>query len=278
MTKVNNYKIPKSEIEILTAHVLKKPKEFLITHPDFELSESQKKKFNTLFERRVNHEPLAYILGKKEFFGLEFKVDKNVLIPRPETEHLVEEALKSIKLLKKKEIIIHEMATGSGAVIISLVHELKKSGKKKIQFEASDISKKALKIAKENAKNILGKTSPIKFSKKDILNSKIKTVDVLISNPPYIESKNIKKLERTVKDFEPKIALDGGEDGLKYYKALLRMASEIKPQIILLELESPNAEKIKNVGNDFLMDYKAEIIKDLAGRKRVLKLSSPSLL
>lgn len=284
MTKGKSRKIPELEIEILTSFVLGKPKEFSIAHPDFVLSSVQKKKLNALIKRRLDQEPLAYILGKKEFFGLNFKVNKNVLIPRPETEHLVEEAIKAVEEIRKNRpnaiIKIHELATGSGAVIISLAHELRsRKFVKNLEFEASDISKKALKIAEKNAEEILGGNNDIQFRKADILKPKnLKNINILIANPPYIPSAKIATLDKTIGNFEPKLALDGGEDGLRYYSAIFKLAEEIEPEVVLLELESINSKKIKKVAESKLKNYSADLIKDLAGRNRILKLSSlPSL-
>jgi release factor glutamine methyltransferase len=150
---------PILDIELLLTKILKKPKEYLFEYPEKNLTNSQLKKFKKLFNKRAKGEPVAYLLSHKEFYNLDFKVNKNVLIPRPETEILVEEVLIYIK--KNKTHLIFEIGVGSGAIIISLAKQIKKT-----EFFATDISLKALNIAKQNAK--FHKTK-IKFFKGDLL-------------------------------------------------------------------------------------------------------------
>ncbi|MBN1915379.1 peptide chain release factor N(5)-glutamine methyltransferase [Candidatus Dojkabacteria bacterium] len=279
MTKRRNKKISEMELEILTSFILGKPKEFSIANPDFVLSKLEKKKLSELIKRRLSQEPLAYILGKKEFFGLDFKVNKNVLIPRPETEHLVEEAVKAIIGIRDNQpdrvIKIHELATGSGAIIVSLAHELvSRRYEKNLEFEASDISEEAMKVARENAKKLLKENNHILFRQIDILKTEINiSADILISNPPYIPSTKIAQLDKTIRNFEPWLALDGGNDGLEYYHAIFGHIQRTRPGIVLLEIESTNTEKIRKTAKDTLKNYSVDTIKDLAGKDRILKLN-----
>jgi len=274
--KISN--VPQLEAEILVSFALGKPKEFLFSHPELELSTKSEKKLKSLLKRRLKHEPISYITGKKEFFGLGFQVNKSTLVPRPESEHLVEVAVDEIKRIievnrsnkVRKKVLVHELATGSGAIIISLANELKNlSG---TVYSASDISVEAIKIAKKNSKNLLGNTK-VSFRKLDILKSKkIPRADIIISNPPYIPTSKIKSLEQEVRDFEPKIALDGGKDGLKFYQAILEKSAKSSPKALILELESENSRKIESLAQKYFPDGQINLIKDLSGKDRVLLL------
>jgi len=263
---------PILDIELLLTKVLNKPKEFLFEYPEKNLTLKQFNKFQKLFKRRLNGEPIAYILGHKEFYGLDFKVNKNVLIPRPETEVLVEEALNYIK--KEKARIIIEIGVGSGAIIIALAKNLK------AQFFATDISSKALNIAKQNAKFHKAK---IKFFKGDLLapilqlpNSQFLIPNSLIvANLPYLDHKeeNLLPSSNTIGlKFEPKIAHDGGPDGLKYFRQFFAQIQKynLKPKALFLEIGHKQAAKIKKIATLALANYSILIKKDLCGHDRVV--------
>ncbi len=208
--KNSNINNPQLVSEIFLSDILSKPKEWIIANPDFELKDSKIiDKFNEYIQRKINGEPVEYIIGKKEFFSINIKVNKNVLIPRPETEILVEKAVNVIKKNSLKKVI--DIGTGSGVIAISIKKEVQD-----IKVIATDISLDALKVAKENSKNL-----NINFICCDLFNGVKGKFDLIISNPPYIKTRDLEKLPEEVKSFEPINALDGGEDGLKYYKKIV---------------------------------------------------------
>ena len=264
---------PTLDIELLLAKALNKPKEYLYEYPEKNLSTFQFNKFSKLFKRRLKGEPVAYLLGHKEFYGLNFKVNKNVLIPRPETEILVEEVLNFIK--NNRTRLILEIGVGSGAIIIVLAKNIKKT-----EFIATDISAKALNIAKQNAKlhkvkikflkgNLLEPLIPIPNSQLLIPNS------IITANLPYLDRKeeNLLPSSNTIGlKFEPKIAYDGGPDGLKYFRQFFAQIQKhnLKPKAIFLEIGYKQALPIKNLAKQALPRYKFKIKKDLCGFDRVI--------
>ena len=197
--------------ELVLSNLLKKRRENLIINSNQNVSENTILNFKKLITRRANREPLAYILKKKEFWSKDFFVNRNILIPRPETELLCESI---IKIFKNKSLHILDMGTGSGCIILSILSEIRKA-----KGIGIDISRNAIKVAKKNS-NKLSLNNRVKFFNKsfeDIYNYKF---DVIVSNPPYIKTSDIKNLSDDVKRFEPKIALDGGKDGLDVIKKL----------------------------------------------------------
>jgi release factor glutamine methyltransferase len=285
---------PVLDVELLLAFTLKKSKEYLYTYPEKKLTTKQLYNFTTLFKRRLKGEPIAYILGHKEFYGLDFKVNKNVLIPRPETEQLVEEVINycqsKIQNLKSKTSII-EIGIGSGALIISLAKsichpacppelqrrwELSRRMNKCLvpQYIGTDISAKALTVAKQNAK--LHKVK-IKFLQGNLLNplkSKIQNLksSILVANLPYLETK---QLNNPQLNYEPRTALSGGPDGLKYYRELFQQIQKYKlqPEAIFLEIGHNQADRITELAMQVLPKYKITAKKDMCGFDRILIIS-----
>jgi len=257
---------PILDIELLLTKTLNKSKEYLFTYPEKKLSPSQFIKFKLLYNRRSKGEPIAYILGNQEFFNLNFKVNKNVLIPRPESEILVEEV---VKFTKNKKHTIADIGVGSGAIIIALAKNLKG------QFYATDISSKAITVAKKNAK---ANKVKIKFYKGNLLDPiKNKKIDIITANLPYLDKAEKSLLPhrdtRGLK-FEPKIALDGGDDGLKYYRDFFDQIKKfnLKPRAIFLEIGHTQASQIKKLAWQVLPQYKFKAKKDLCGFDRVIIL------
>ena len=222
--------------EILLSNVLKKKREQILV----KLNQTMKKKdisaFNKLIKRRAAKEPVAYIIKKKEFWSKNFKVNENTLIPRPETELLVQNLIKSYK---DKKISILDVGTGSGCILISLVSELPLS-----KGIGIDISTQAIKVAKENA-SLHKVKNKVKFFNKSIINLYNLKFDLLVSNPPYIERKNIKNLDDGIKNYEPLIALNGGNDGLDVIKKVIYKAKEILKINGRLAIEIGNGQSIK---------------------------------
>ncbi|MDD5341019.1 MAG: peptide chain release factor N(5)-glutamine methyltransferase [Patescibacteria group bacterium] len=260
---------PLLDIEILLSRTLNKPKEYLYEYPEKKLSTKQLSLFKKLFSRRSKGEPIAYILGSKEFYDLNFKVNKNVLIPRPETEILVDEVINFVKAPSSKlqAPSIVDIGTGSGCIIISLAQNIKKAN-----FYATEISSKALLLAKQNAK--LNQVN-IKFFKGNLLqpfSSELRarsSEPIITANLPYLTSRELKN---SILKYEPRVALDGGQDGLKYFYELFDQIDKfkIKPRAIFLEIGWNQATKIKQMAKKVLPNYRFEIKKDLCGFDRAV--------
>ena len=247
--------------EILLSKTLKKTREEILVNFDKNIDKENIEKFKKYLERRSNNEPIAYIFDEKEFFGKNFLV-KNTLIPRPETELLIE---KLIKTYNKRKISILDIGTGSGCIIISLLKNLEKSNGIGI-----DISKNAILTAKKNALRFKIKNR-LKFHNKSFMDMFNQKFDLVVSNPPYIERKNIKNLSNDIKRFEPIIALDGGNDGLDLIKKVIYKSKNILKIKGTLALEIGN-EQIKKVSK-ILFDNNFRIknvIKDYKNNVRCL--------
>jgi release factor glutamine methyltransferase len=206
---------------------------------------------------RLTGRPLWYVLGSCDFYGYEVKVDERALIPRPETEELVDLAIKEVD----GSSAVLDLCTGSGAIALVIN---KKTG---ATVTASDISEDALSLARENFKK---HGVEIITVKSDIFENIGGKFDLIVSNPPYIKSTDIDGLQKEVKDFEPVLALDGGEDGLNFYRIIAREAkSRLVPNgKLLLEVGIGQAEDVKAL---LEVDYHVEIIKDLSGIERIIK-------
>ena len=235
--------------EILLSNVLNKSREKILVNLDQKLNSRNILKFKKYIRRRSKNEPVAYILGEKEFWSKKFIVNKDTLIPRPETELLVE---KLVKLFKGKKISILDIGTGSGCIILSLLSNLEKSVGLGV-----DVSNKAILIANKNAKRH-ELSNRVKFLNKSFESIFSKKFDLIVSNPPYIERKNIKNLSEDIKRFEPIMALDGGNDGLDLIKKVIYKSKRILKINGMLALEIGN-EQIKKVSK-ILVDNNFRII------------------
>ena len=235
--------------EILLSNVLNKSREKILVNLDQKLNSRNILKFKKYIRRRSKNEPVAYILGEKEFWSKKFIVNKDTLIPRPETELLVE---KLVKLFKGKKISILDIGTGSGCIILSLLSNLEKSVGLGV-----DVSNKAILIANKNAKRH-ELSNRVKFLNKSFESIFSKKFDLIVSNPPYIERKNIKNLSEDIKRFEPIMALDGGHDGLDLIKKVIYKSKKILKIKGTLALEIGN-EQIKKVSK-ILVDNNFRII------------------
>ena len=254
----------------LLAHVLGQNKQYLVIHSDDELKEEYHSKFVDCINQIVSGKPLQYITNKQEFMGLNFFVDENVLIPQPDTEVLVEETIKkciSVAELgaEQSPIKILDLCTGSGAIAISLNYVL---AQKNINAEitASDISGKALDIAKKN--NELNNTS-VKFAESNLFeNIQKNDFDIIVSNPPYIKRRIIETLPCQVQA-EPHIALDGGEDGLDFYKKIIDQACKyIKKGDVLLEIGYDQKDEVEGLFRANGRYSEIETVKDLSNNDR----------
>ena len=240
--------------ELLLSKILKKKREEILINLDQEIGEQHLLEYNELIKRRSQNEPIAYILKEKEFWSKFFFVSSDTLIPRPETELMVE---KLVEIFKEKKISILDMGTGSGCILISLLSELKNS-----KGVGIDISKKAVKIAKKNAKSH-GVLNRIKFLNKSLESEFNQKFDLIVSNPPYIKSNQIKNLKDDIKRYEPRIALDGGNDGLDLIKKVIYKTEYILKVKGMLALEIGN-EQFKKVSTILIKkNFRIEqIIKD----------------
>ena len=248
------------DAELLLSKSLNKSREELLINLDQNINKRDFTNFNKYLTRRSNKEPIAYLLGEKEFWSKKFFVNKDTLIPRPETELLVE---KLVTIYKEKKITILDIGTGTGCIIASLLSELKNSS-----GTAVDISREAILVAKKNACKFK-LSDRIKFLHKPFEELYGKKFDLIVSNPPYIKRMEIKNLSDDIKKFEPRMALDGGNDGLDLIKKVIYKSREILKINGTLALEIGD-EQIKKVSK-ILIDNKFRIkcvIKDYENNVR----------
>ena len=214
MLKSNNVESPKLKARLLVQYVLDKPRQYIIVYDNKEIDKQQQWQYFVNIEKLTKGIPLQHITHRQEFMKMDFFVDENVLIPRPDTEILVEEVIKIAQKYNSPRIL--DLCTGSGAIAISL-----KKFVPNADITAVDISEKALEIAQKNAEKLEAKINFVKSNLFDKLDNK--KFDIIVSNPPYIRKDEIKKLSEEVQK-EPKIALDGGEDGLDFYRIIAEQA------------------------------------------------------
>lgn len=232
---------------------------------EFEPDKDLEAKYLSRIEKRKMHIPLQYIINKQNFYGLDFYVDESVLIPRYDTENIVDRIVKDCK--ENKCLSVLDLCTGSGCIAVCL----KKNGFEKVY--AADISDKALAVAKHNAKL---NNADIIFLQSDLYENFPKEIrfDIIVSNPPYISTDKIAELETQVKDFEPELALDGGKDGLDFYKKILKLSKDFinKSGRLYLEIGYDQAKEVVDLAKKEGY-YNIQIIKDLSGRDRGISMS-----
>jgi len=222
---INSYEL---DAQIILSDIIGVKRESFIINNEINITEKIAEKYDRAIKRRINREPVAYITGKKEFWSEDFNVNKSTLIPRPETELLI---YKVVNFFKNKKINILDIGTGSGCILLSILKELPLS-----RGIGIDISAKTIKIAKTNAKklNLLNRS---KFRIFDLKKYKTGKYDLIVSNPPYIPSKDIKNLSKDIINYEPRIALNGGIDGLDLIRKIINMGNYLLKKNGLLVLE-----------------------------------------
>ena len=240
--------------------------EKLLINSGLQLSDQQFGRYQELIDQRLKFKPIAYIIGQKEFYGLNFSVNVNVLIPRPDSECLVEAAIKYAKQFDFKNIL--ELGVGSGCLLLSILSNLSS----KIEATAIDISSDAMAVTKQNYQNLELKNS-IKFLVQNWGENLVKKYDCVISNPPYIDTDVISTLQPDVQNFEPKLALDGGNDGMDCYRDIAaQLPNLLNPDgVALFEIGINQAESASEIfhNHNFVV---IEQIHDLAGIVRCLAI------
>ena len=273
-------KLKKSEIEFpeinadtLLAYILSCDRANLYTNPDDLMNNSDIGKYNELIHKRTSHVPLQYITKRVEFMSLDFVIDEGVLIPRPETEILVEAVIKKTdnKLYHDRIITIIDIGTGSGNIAVSLAKNISN-----VKIYASDISREALTVANENVlrHDVTDQIHLLHGNVFEAFSSKVKKgqVDFIVSNPPYVSKSESKNLEPELIDHEPLLALIGGEDGLFFYKQIIKDAADwIKPGgYLIIEIGETQANSIIKLMQNELHYDEIEIINDLQGKERII--------
>ena len=253
----------KLDSEILLASVIDKDRKYLILNNDQNIKEKNLIHFQKLINKRSFREPIAYLTNKKHFWNYKFFVTKDTLIPRPDTELIVEQILKLTKSKTKMKIL--DIGVGSGCILLTILKE-----RKNFYGVGVDISKKCLNISKINAKN-LEVSSRVKFFKSDVDKFDLGKYDLIVSNPPYIKKLSLKYLEKDVVNFEPKLALDGGLDGLSEIRKVIKKSSELikKNGKFILEIGFDQKNKVINLLKDKGF-YINSISKDLAKNDRCI--------
>jgi len=257
---------PQLDCEILLAFVLNCTRMDLIFHRDKHLSNEQESMFFSYVQRRLKHEPIGYLTNKKEFMSLDFLVQKGILIPRPETELLVEYIINQYKTIENPHIL--DLCTGSGAIAVSLAYYLKSS-----HITAVDKYEICLEVAKKNAQEHVC-SERIDWIQADILKqfNIEEKFHCIVSNPPYIRKQVLSSLPDDVKCFEPEYALDGGQDGLLFYRKITSFAAEhiLPGGRLVFEIGYDQGIDVKNMIEETHAFHTIEILKDYAGLDRMV--------
>lgn len=281
---INEYKseVDFLDLELLIAHSLEQTREFVLMHPEYSISKNQELKISGLISRRILGEPFAYILGHKEFYGLDFIVNKYTLIPRPETELMVEKVLDLLRSMLRSTAIV-DIGTGSGCIITSIAkNNPNHLSSETNHYFATDISKEALKVARKNAKL---NDVKIKFLHGNLFEPFIKEAKklraenlIITANLPYLSKEIYNSAPVDVKKYEPKSALYSAKAGLDHYERLLKQiknSSVISPQssvTCLFEISPEQKKPVKDLVESIFPKAEIELIKDLTGRWRLVKI------
>ena len=263
----NGVSEPRREAASLLTFAIEKDRTFLVAHPEYELSGTEETTFRSFLKRRAEREPLQYVTGRQEFYGLEFIVTPDVLIPRPETETIVENALEILSRAGVNASFC-EIGIGSGCISVSILHELETA-----RGIGLDVSENALKIAGKNAEKH-SVTDRLKFTVSDVFDQlSDEKFDLIISNPPYISADEMKTLQREVQDFEPRTALTDNGDGFSIIEKIITDAPHYLKEngFLLLEIGFGQAKKVAAMF-DAQIWQAVEILPDLQGIARTVKV------
>ena len=269
---LSNSSTPLLDAEILLAYVLKKERSFLLSHPETQLTEEEQTTFFELIEQRKNGKPIAYITHEKEFYGRSFYVDERVLIPRPETEEIVEDVIEFVKKNQEAKTVI-DLGTGSGAIAITLAVDSPEA-----MVYGLEISQDALEVARINQKRY--PCENLQFIASDLLTNLPSTIDhrplTILANLPYIGTETNRFISEETEKYEPHLALFGGSDGLELYRRTWQQIKEKKLNlaVMFMEIGFSQAETMEKEARAAFPDYKFEIKNDLAGLPRTAVLMS----
>ena len=261
--KKNSIKTSQLDSEILLGQVINKDREYIILNDDINIGKESYNYFKNLIEQRSKGKPIAYLIGKKNFWKDQFQINKHVLIPRPDTEIIVEQVLKITKFQSNLRVL--DIGIGSGCILLSVLRE-----KKDFRGIGIDISKKSVEISKLNALN-LSLSHRVKIFKTNVDNFNYGKYDLIISNPPYIKKLDLKYLDKDVINFEPKQALCGGLDGISKISKVINKSSELikKKGKLILEISFDQKESVKKllINKGF---YINKVLKDYAKNDRCI--------
>lgn len=262
MLKGSNVDSPKLKARLLLQYILKKPRQYLIVYDNEEVGKKEQWEYFVNIEKLTNGVPLQHITHHQEFMRMDFYVDENVLIPRPDTEILVEEVIKIASKMNQPKIL--DLCTGSGAIAISIAKNVLNA-----EVYAIDISQKAIEVAKKNAKDL---GANVKFIKSNLFSKMDKMkFDIIVSNPPYIKKEVMKNLSKEVRK-EPELALDGGIDGLDFYKKITQQAIEYLKlgSYLCFEIGYDQKDEVIDIIKTHEHYSKTYCKKDLGGNDRVI--------
>ncbi len=261
------------DAEVLLSHAVNKDRGWMLAHPEMEIGEVVAADFKTMVERRASGEPVAYVVGTKEFFGLDFKVNNHVLVPRPETEMLVELGLEELD--KNHQAVVVDVGTGSGAIAVSVTKNSPQS-----RVIATDISGDALAVARENAfmHEVIARISFVKGNLLEPVDFSAGNY-VILANLPYLSEEEY-TVEPSIQK-EPKQALVAGEDGNALYRELFEQIKKLPPGVVwtcFCEFDPRHAQWMLATAKEYFSNKEIKVQKDFAGLERVLKISNPSSL
>lgn len=257
------------DAQVILAHVLGVERSWLFAHHEYKLSTKQAEVFTDLIARRMEHEPVAYLIGRREFYGLDFSVDRRVLIPRPETELLVDAVLDYSTDSGHNRVVVADVGTGSGAIALSIANHCAKA-----QIYAIDLSEDALEVAHRNLVR-LDCHSQVTLAQGDLLTPLPERVHVIVANLPYISSDIYCKLDVDVRDYEPQLALEAGPEGLDVIQRLLQQATRyLQPNgVIYLEIGHDQGEAVRHLAHSFFPTAQhISVRQDYHGRDRLVTI------
>ena len=254
---------PALDARVLLKHVLKKDDTYLLVHGDESLSKEEQDLYELFLQKREQGMPVAYITGSKEFMGMEFRVNEHTLIPRPDTEVAVTEALEAIRSHGYRKVL--DLCCGSGAIGLSIAASFEFTN-----VTLSDINKEALDVASENAVR-LGLEERVRIVYSDLFSSIEDSYDLIVSNPPYISGEDMKKLEKTVRDYEPHLALYGGVSGLDFYRSITQQAPRYLREngMLIFEIGYDQSSEVEKMMKEYGFKN-VHTVKDFSGLSRVV--------